>query len=164
MAASSIQIYNGSIATVAAPGASLAASASANCAWQTGVFDFVTTRAASWFAELAVNLSSSPTAGQTVDVYVGYNTATTGSLWPAGIGTGAASGYYTAYATGTGIAQGVAQLEWIGSVVLAATSGVQTALLGVFTPKLEYGVFVINNNSGVQIFATGNTLSLIPII
>ena len=150
MAATNIQIYNGGSPTT--PGtnfgtATCAASTTSGAstyAIQSGTIDFGATRAASWVCSLTATMSTAPTASQTLDVYIGYSSnATTG--YPAGISVG--SGVYSGYGASS-ITNATPQLEWIGSMILAPVTAAQVSNIGIITPKLEYGVVVLVNNSG----------------
>ncbi len=160
MGLQNIQIYNGgSPATLNnfATNATCAGTqtyAPTISAIQTGVIDFGSTRGANWLAALSILMTAAAAAGQTLDIYIGYSSASNGGF-PAGLGNSA--GAYTGYGTAS-VASSLPQLEWIGSMILAPVTAVQTSLIGVFTPKLEFGVIVLANNSGGTLgSATGST-------
>ncbi len=97
---------------------------------------------------------SAPTAGGTVDFYLGFSDdATAGENNPGNLsGTDAAyQGYGGDTASGT---EALKQLEPIGSLVAAADADIQVATVGVFMPKARYCCLVVVNNSSVNIANT----------
>ena len=170
MSLTNIQIYNASTLTVT-PNAGVytiaATSASAPYFWgvQSSAADFGITRAAQYEVSLSVYAGAAPPVGQTVDVYMGWGTAAA-ATFPGGLGTSPVSGYFTGYAVNS-ITNATPQLEYIGSLYLAPILGAQYANLGVITPKLEFGVVVVINNSGVTIGSTTNqgaVVTFVPIV
>lgn len=155
MAASDILIYNTTAVTPTITPGALAVSS----ARQSAPVDFGTPRAANWLVRLMAAYGTSPTAGRTIDVYIAYATATASANFPAAIGS--ADTAYTGYGT---TATSLPQLEYVGSMILSANTGAQTMDIGVITPKLQYGVFVVYNNSDIALSsATAATLTATPI-
>lgn len=97
---------------------------------------------------------SAPTAGGTVDLYLGWSdNATAGSNNPANLSgvDGVFQGYGADTASGT---EALKQLDYIGSLVATADADVQVASVGMFSPKAQYCCLVVVNNSSVNIANT----------
>lgn len=154
--ASSISIYNTTSQAATITLASLASTS----ARQSAVIDFGDTRPANWVVGLAAAMSSAPTAGGTLDVYIGYATATASTNFGANIGS--ADTTYTGYGTAS---QDLGKLEFVGSLVMGAYDSTNTQKsnnIGVIFPKLRYGVFIVYNNADKAISsATGNNNTLV---
>lgn len=139
MAAADILIYNTTAVAPAITGASLATGS----ARQSAVADFGTPRAATWLCRIAATYTAAPTAlTKTLDVYIGYASATASANFPAGLG--AADTTYTGYGT---LANSVPQLEYVGTMVASNVATIQTADIGIIMPKLQYGQVVVVNNT-----------------
>ena len=97
---------------------------------------------------------SAPTAGGTVDFYLGWSdNATAGSNNPGNLsGTDAVfQGYGADTASGT---EALKQLDYVGSLVATADADVQVASVGMFAPKARYVCLVVVNNSSVNLANT----------
>jgi hypothetical protein len=97
---------------------------------------------------------SAPTAGGTVDFYLGWSdNATAGSNNPANLsGTDAVfQGYGADTASGT---EALKQLDYVGSLVATADADVQVGSVGMFAPKARYVCLVVVNNSSVALANT----------
>jgi len=97
---------------------------------------------------------SAPTAGGTVDFYLGWSDASTaGNNNPANLsGTDAVfQGYGADTASGT---EALKQLDYVGSLVATADADVQVASVGMFAPKARYVCLVVVNNSSVNLANT----------
>lgn len=97
---------------------------------------------------------SAPTAGGTVDFYIGWSdNATAGNNNPANLsGTDAVfQGYGADTASGT---EALKQLDYVGSLVATADADVQVASVGIFRPKAQYMMLVVVNNSSVALANT----------
>jgi len=97
-----------------------------------------------------------PTVGETVDFYMawGANASTVG--WPAGIG-GAVTGSLAYSGYSSNLADSLAQLEFLGSMVatVQVTSTVQIdTAISTFFPKNRYGVLVVVNSAATADFHT----------
>ncbi len=95
----------------------------------------------------ALEMAATPVTGEVVDVYWNASNQATAGDGNAGY----ASGTDAAYAGGVGtLAEGLKQLIYIGSIVMSAdaTTTVQVAIMGVFTPPHRYGSLIIVNESG----------------
>ena len=114
-------------------------------AWGSVKADLGATRAPEYMVTAAIELQATPTTGATVDFYWAASVvATTGTGNP-----GYVAGTDAAY-TGTPatLAEGLAQLMFIGSLVCSADAAIQVANIGVFAPPTRYGVLIMVNNSG----------------
>lgn len=144
--ATDILVYNGTAVT-----ATYAASVAAGASGQTGPVAFGTPRAATWLAEIVGQMSAAPVAGTVIDVYVGYCSVSNGT-YPGGLSSGSAAYTYA----------GHAQLEYVGSAVLTAVSTAEKAQIGVFLPKLDFGVVVLKNGTA-QTLLSNAVLTFTPI-
>ena len=165
MSLTNSQIYNNTGAITVTPNSTYytvsATSASLPYTWavQSAAQDFGATRASQWLVSMTVNVPMAPTAGQTVDVYMGWATAAA-ATFPAGLGATPGNGYYSGYGISS-ITSAVPQLEYIGSMYLAPYAGNQISNIGVITPKLEFGVVVVVNSSGTSLGSTGGPAAAI---
>ena len=107
-----------------------------------------------WDMKAYIEWHSAPTAGGTVDFYLGFsNDATAGEDNPANLsGTDAIfQGYGADTASGT---EALKQLDYIGSLVATADADIQVADIGIFTQKKRYVCLVVVNNSSVNVANT----------
>lgn len=156
------EIYNASGLTPTITCASLASSA----ARQSTSVDFGVSRFPNYNASLGCSFAvgAAPVAGTTLDVYVGWSSGNFAGVWPGNLGVSDAA--YTGYGLAS---NSLAQLDFVGSLVLSNTAATgQMANIGSFTPKLQYGVFVVYNNTAQSLSSVAadnnNSLKLIPII
>lgn len=103
-----------------------------------------------WYAQLQINMDVAPTAGDEVEVFLGFSpSATAGTSNPAALlGTNVA---YTGSAAGS-IAQTKHQATYIGSLPLTpdADTVIQRIVLGPFTPPFRYVCpFIVNNSDQI---------------
>lgn len=97
---------------------------------------------------------SAPTAGGTVDFYLGFSSdATAGEDNPGNLsGTDAVyQGYGADTASGT---EALPQLFYVGSLVATADADIQVARIGTFIPPKRYCCLVVVNNSSVNLANT----------
>ena len=106
---------------------------------------------------LTTTLQSAPTAGATMDLWIGYSASGTAGTdnW------GGCSGAYGVYTgNNSDAATSVLQLDRIGSLVLSAATSTQKGVVGSFTPRAQYGYVVWYNGSGQTTHAsTAGTLT-----
>ena len=125
---------------------------------QSAKCDLTANRDTEYKVELSVETDVDPDAGSSVDVYCGYSdSATAGTGNPAQLsGTDAA---YTGGTAGT-LAEGLLQLEFVGSLALQVTSDgdgePQVGVIGRIRPHARYMMIVVVNNSG-QALGSGGT-------
>ncbi len=114
---------------------------------QTAKFDLGATMAAQYAINAAFELAATPTAGDIIELYIGWSPdATAANGNPGGLSGSDAA--YTGYSSN--LADSVKQLDLVGTFVCTAqaTPTVQIANCGMFVPKARYGVLVVKNESG----------------
>jgi hypothetical protein len=119
---------------------------------QSAKVDFGATRAARYHAQAALEFAVAPTDGNAVNLYLAPSaSATAANANPGGVSGSDAA--YTGYSSNA--ASSVRQLQFIGACVLTvqATTTIQIAECGVFTPPERYGSLVFHNNSGQAMVA-----------
>ena len=128
---------------------------------QSATLDMGANWAQRWRLECNFELAATPTAGNAVNLFASWNTAT-------GAGDGNTSGSDAAY-TGysNNIDASTKQLEFLGSHICTAqaTSTVQRALVGVIFPKGRYLNLVVDNRSGAAFHSTdtNQVITLTPL-
>jgi hypothetical protein len=114
-----------------------------------------------WRLECDFELAATPTAGNAINLFASWNTAT-------GAGDGNTSGSDAAY-TGysNNIDASTKQLEFLGSHICTAqaTSTVQKSLVGIIFPKGRYLNLVVDNRSGAAFHSTdtNQVITLTPL-
>ena len=114
-----------------------------------------------WRLECDFELAATPTAGNAINLFASWNTAT-------GAGDGNTSGSDAAY-TGysNNIDAATKQLEFLGAHICTAqaTSTVQKALVGVIFPKGRYLNLVVDNRSGAAFHSSDSNqvITLVPL-
>ena len=114
-----------------------------------------------WRLECDFELAATPTAGNTINLFASWNTAT-------GAGDANTSGSDAAY-TGysNNIDAATKQLEFLGSHICTAqaTSTVQKSLVGVIFPKGRWLNLVVDNRSGAAFHSTdtNQVITLTPL-
>lgn len=101
-----------------------------------------------------IEFHSAPTAGGTVDFYLGWsNDATAGEDNPGNLSgaDGVYQGYGADTASGT---EALKQLDYIGSLVVTADADIQVGVIGLFIPQEQYCCLVVVNNASVNIANT----------
>lgn len=137
----------------------------AGAAEQSAKADLLAERAPEYAIHAAFEFATAPVTGETVDLYWAPSVnATAGSGNP-----GFVTGVTAAYAGGAAnLAEGLLQLIFLGSVVCSAdaTTTVQMAFVGVFSPPTRYGSLVVVNNTSdaAHSDAVESAVSLTPIV
>jgi hypothetical protein len=114
-----------------------------------------------WRLECDFELAATPTAGNAINLFASWNTAT-------GAGDGNTSGSDAAY-TGysNNIDAATKQLEFLGSHICTAqaTSTVQKSLVGIIFPKGRWLNLVVDNRSGAAFHSTdtNQVITLVPL-
>jgi hypothetical protein len=114
-----------------------------------------------WRLECDFELAATPTAGNAVNLFASWNTAT-------GAGDGNTSGSDAAY-TGysNNIDAATKQLEFLGAHICTAqaTSTVQKSLVGIIFPKGRWLNLVVDNRSGAAFHSTdtNQVITLTPL-
>lgn len=134
-------IYNSSglTATITMSSMVTLTTSASNC-WQGTVLDFGTPRGEAWLARLQAAFTAAPTAGGTIDVYMAWSSS---SASAAGNFPGGCTGVDGNYPSPDAVpANGLKQLEFIGSLVALATGSTvaQVQQIGMVFPKARYGV------------------------
>jgi len=122
---------------------------------QSTYVDLGTPRAEQMLVRLQLQAGANPTAGQTVDIYVGYSTTT--NAFPANLS--GADTTWTGYTNDP--TTSASKLQWVGSIVMGATTAVQVADIGLITPYMQFAAFCCINNMTTTISAA--TLTILPI-
>jgi len=94
----------------------------------------------------SIEFATAPVTGETVDFYWSPSHSGTAGKGNMAQTTGVDGAYSGGAAT---LAEGLAQLIFIGSLVCTAdaTTFIQTAFIGVFSPPDRYGNLVVHNNT-----------------
>lgn len=117
--------------------------------------DLGATRAAAFSVDIAVEMATDPTAGDTIDLYWSASASASAAVGNMGPDVTGADADYAG--TGHGypaLADALNQMQFIGSLRLAIqndTDGVQLGHVGVFVPTQRYGVLIFHNNSAVSL-------------
>ena len=119
--------------------------------WQSTKFDFGAVRADEYQARLAVEIAATPTAGNTIDIWLAPSSSATAGTGNAG-GVSGADGTYAGYSANAAAA--VKQLIFLGSFVVTAqaTTTIQVLEGPRFSPPERYGSLVLLNGSGAALF------------
>ncbi len=109
--------------------------------------DLTATRAREYTLKAVVEMAATPTTGERIDFY--WNASPDPTVGDANMGycTGVDSAYAGGVAT---LAEGLAQLQFIGSIICSAdaTTTMQIMPVGTFVPEERYGSLVVVNESG----------------
>jgi len=131
---------------------------------------FGATRARQYAVMMSVEMATDPTAGDTIDLYWGPSPVTAAAEGNPGELLGV-DGDYAGYTGGVStLAEGLAEMLYIGSLPLAVMNtadAVQAGFVGVFSPPTQFGILVWHNNSAVTVFATDSIeagVIFIPIV
>lgn len=123
--------------------------------------DLGATRASVYDVFADIEFSSNPTDATSVDFYWAPSSSGTAATDNGG-GVDGTDGAYTGVVS---VAGGVRQLQYIGSLALAASSTVQKGWAGRFSPAQRYGTLVVFNNAGVATTNsnTNHQVRLVPL-
>ena len=108
--------------------------------------DLGATRAAKYSVIAAIEFATAPTTGNTVDFYWAPSAVSTAGTGNPGNVSGTDADYTGTPAT---LAEGLAQLMYIGSLVCTADANIQVAPIGILVSPTRHGTLVVDNNSGV---------------
>ena len=128
---------------------------------QSATLDLGANWAQRWRVNAAFELAATPTAGNAINLFASYGSAT-------GAGDGNTSGSDAAY-TGysNNIDAATKQLEFLGAHICTAqaTSTVQKALVGIIFPKGRWLNLVVDNRSGAAFHSTdtNQVITLTPL-
>lgn len=132
----------------------------AAAARQSAKFDTLSLRPQRLSFAAAIESFSNPTTGGTIDFYVGWSPISTAASG----NPGGCSGSDAAYVGGASmsLAEGLAQLDRVGSLIVGAGTLVQMAHIGIVVPRFRYGILVVVNNTSIALAATdGNETHVI---
>jgi len=118
--------------------------------------DLSATRAAAYSVDVAVEVETDPTAGDTIDLYWSGSQSATAAVGNYGPDVTGADADYAGTGHGYTLAEALAQMIFIGSLPLAVQNdldGVQVGHVGVFVPTERFGVLVYHNNSAIVLFS-----------
>jgi len=124
--------------------------------------DLGATRAERMLLRLQLVFGTAPTAGGTLDVFVGFSTTSSATVGnPANL-----SGSDAAYSGYTNDAQHAKQhLCFVGVFYACATTVAQVADIGVFTPLDRYGMVVVVPSGVNQALSNaGHAVTLFPLV
>lgn len=127
---------------------------------QSTKFDFTTPRANRWMVRGCFEWSVAPTAGGTVDVYIGFSDSATAANNNPGNLSGADGAWNGYGAAATDADEVVAQLDYVGSCVVGNDADIQIAELGIIVPKQQYGNLVVRNNTDQAFIADAVEMSV----
>lgn len=111
--------------------------------------DLGATRAPEYAVHACIEMAVAPTTGTTFDFYWAPSVNATAGAGNPGFVSGTTGAYTGTPAT---LAEGLAQLQYIGSMVMTAdaTTTIQMAYVGVFSSPTRYGMLVAHNNGTGQ--------------
>lgn len=133
---------------------------------QSAKIDFGAARGREWMMRVAIEPASAPAAGGVVSFYVGFSDdATAANSNPGNLSGSDAvwAGYGAAASDATEV---VGQLYFVGNLVAGADADVHVADIGLFVPKLRYGMVVVKNGLSVALAADAVEMSvhLVPLV
>ena len=106
--------------------------------------DLTANRAAQFAVMAGIEFATAPVAGETVDFFWAPSpNGTAGTGNPGGV-TGTDADYTGTPAT---LAEGLALLMFIGSLIVTVDANIQVAHIGIFSPPHRYGMLVVRNNT-----------------
>ena len=106
--------------------------------------DLGANRAAAYSVIAAIEFSTAPVAGETCDFYWAPSAVSTAGTGNPGNVSGTDADYTGSPAT---LAEGLAQLMFIGSLFLTVDANIQVAEIGILYPPTRYGMMVMHNNT-----------------
>ena len=140
-------------------------STAAGAAEESTKADLTATWAPNYAVHAAVEFATAPVTGETFDFYWAPSVSGTAAQGNPGFVVGATGAYTGGVAT---IAEGLKQLMFIGSLVCSAdaTTTVQVAMIGIFSPPTRYGTLVGFNNTSDSVHSdvVETAVSFTPII
>jgi len=133
----------------------------ANGAWRTSAkFDFTTPRGARFDVRAAIEWSTAPTVGSSIDFFIGYSDSSTAANNNPGNLNGTDSGYVGYGTTNQHGTDASKQFDYVGSLVATNDADTQVAHIGVIEPRQQHGILVIFNDSGQALIADAVEMSI----
>lgn len=116
--------------------------------------DLGATHAPEYAVTASFEFATAPVTGETVDIYWAPSHSGTAGKGNMGQTTGVDGAYAGGAQT---LAEGLKKLMFIGSLVCSAdaTTFIQTAFIGVFSPPDRYGNLVVHNNTSDDYHSDG---------
>jgi len=114
-------------------------------------FSFSTPWGRRWRVVSGLEFIAAPTAGLTVDFYIGYSDSATAANENPGNLSGAAGAYQGYGGDAASGIEALLQLYYIGSLICTADIAIQVAEIGIITPLADNACLVIHNQSGQTI-------------
>ena len=133
-------------------------------AGQSVKFSFSTPWGTLWRVVAGLEFDSAPTAGLTVNFFIGYSDSiTAGNNNPGNlsVAAGAYQGYGADAASGV---EAMKQLIFVGSLICTADADVQIAEIGIIAPTADNACLVVDNQSGQTIADTDGVETSVHII
>tara|TARA_R110000868_G_scaffold335044_1_gene595786 strand:- start:215 stop:763 length:549 start_codon:yes stop_codon:yes gene_type:complete len=154
-----VRSTGGDYAITLASLANAASPATSAGARQAVKMDFGATRAEMWRCKATFEIAATPTAGNTIDIYLSPSESATAGTDNAGNATGADAAY-TGYSNNIDAA--LKQCFFVGSFVVTAqaTTTVQAGFVGRFSPPARYGSVIVVNRSGAALHSTETNQSI----
>lgn len=127
---------------------------------QSAKFDFGAIRAPAYAVRCAFEIAPTPTAGNTIDLYMNFSQSATAATANMG-GTSGSDAEYTGYSSN--LSASLKHLVYIGSFVCTAqaTTTIQIGSAGEFTPLGRYGSLVVVNNSGAALHSDAAEMNIV---
>lgn len=125
--------------------------------------DFGATRAPLYSVDALIETQATPTTGEIIEFYWSMSTQAGAANGNAGYVSGSDAAYTGSPAT---LAEGVAQLIFLGSLVCSADVEAQIAHIGLFAPPTRYGVLVVKNECGATLTADAveHIVAMTPVV
>ncbi len=132
---------------------------------QSAIADLGAVRAKSYVVTCCIEYAvAAPTTGTLVEFYWAATGQSAAAVGNPGYTTGAVGAYTGTPAT---LAEGIAQLKFLGELVVSADIEFQIADIGVFSPTHRYGMLIVKNETGQTICDTDiieSAVVLTPIV
>lgn len=135
-----------------------------SAARQSAKIDFGSTRARRYLLIAEVELAATPTAGNSIEFYMGWsNSGTAGTDNPGGLSGSDAA--YTGYSSN--LDASIKQLAYCGDLICTtqATATVQRGIVGIVELFTQYGCLAVYNKSGAAFHSSATNIAfrLLPI-
>ncbi len=119
---------------------------------QSTKFDFGAVRASRYVITCCIEYQiAAPTTATLVEFYLAASGQATAANGNPGYATGADGAYTGTPAT---LVEGIAQLQFLGALVVSADLEFQISDIGVFSPKHRYGSLIVKNETGQKLCDT----------
>jgi hypothetical protein len=126
-------------------------SLASGAARQSAKFDLTANRGDLIGVRVGLHFTSAPTAGQTVDFYLGLSHSATAGTGNSG-GLSGSDAAYSGYSSN--LDNSLKHLIFLGSHICTVQTTVQISEIGIFIPEQRYAMLVVDNNTSVSLGAT----------